>query len=170
MTLRIKLSSTQPQPPLRLRVFTMCHAGHIVNTPPGCMPDHWALHHAQWEQSAEGRAAPLLVWESVEGSPGGWGDRLRGAMLAMRVASKHKRSLRLLFEGKHFLAPYLQPATFDWHLKLPDMNDAEANAAGQGRTCPCFCTVSRRSRSARRCRSTISSWSCRPRSALPTSN
>jgi hypothetical protein len=88
------------------------------------MPDHWALHHAQWEQSSEGRAAPLLVWESVDGSPGGWGDRLRGAMLAMRVASKHKRSLRLLFEGKHFLAPFLQPATFDWRLK-PDVNDTE---------------------------------------------
>jgi hypothetical protein len=63
--------------------------------------------------------------ESVDGSPGGWGDRLRGAMLALRVASKHKRSLRLLFEGKHFLAPYLQPATFDWHPKLTDMKDAE---------------------------------------------
>ena len=81
--------------------------------PSGCPQYHWAVQHAAW-QSAEGANASRLTWVTLKKSPGGWGDRMRGSLLALRVAAANNRTLYLQWGGRHALAAYLEPATFDW--------------------------------------------------------
>ena len=81
--------------------------------PPGCPEDHWAVKHAAWQATADA-SAPRLTWITTNKSPGGWGDRVRGSLLALRIAAANNRTLYLRWGGLHVLDAYLQPATFDW--------------------------------------------------------
>ena len=71
------------------------------------------MRHAEWQATADA-STPRLTWVTNARSPGGWGDRMRGSLLAMRIAAANNRTLYLRWGGLHVLNSYLQPATFDW--------------------------------------------------------
>lgn len=100
--------------------------------PPVCPESHWAVQYAAW-RAAEGANASRLTWITTDASPGGWGDRMRGSLLALRVAAANNRTLYLRWGGLHALGTYLQPATFDWRPATNSCLSDECDAASGAR-------------------------------------
>ena len=77
----------------------------------------WLSKYEEFHASARGQPGTRYLVHKVEGHGGGLGDRLRGALFALRVAAPLERVVLFEWGNPHPLTAFLEPSgRIDWRL------------------------------------------------------